>query len=410
MQDCLGISKAEQSQLFDHNSSLTFLEELNSAVNEGPTLSANPNIVCANQYQQKHEFHADLAHSLSYQHQFQMQEQDQLVDAHKKSGGQNVYDKLTALPNTSINKASYKPTKKLNHSKPQSEAILSKPSPQKRAAAFEIKRFNLTPSKRHNRDAYGNDENITPSPPTTSHRASSPARSAYTSRSHTNPRSVVNFSISPGGRAKVETTILPEPPSEHEMESEECDSDSSTDIDELIASSFANRNSRSNNGSQYVTSSRTSIDGDKDAALRTTPKRPQLARFNTTPVTAHLSKSASNSERKPSVARPPSRSQTSPSTSNSLPMIPQPIKNLLNCQKPTSTNRRKKSNNPSQSVPSSKSLHSSRSLCSMREESDHSEAETVVDEHDTHSRGDAIQALRRAIKRRRSNIRGILLL
>ncbi|KAJ6256097.1 hypothetical protein Dda_9189 [Drechslerella dactyloides] len=249
--------------------------------------------------------------------------------------------------------------------------------------------------------AAARDENTTPSPSvdTISVRHVTPKSSDKKRRgSSRKVRTAVNFTISPGGRAKAERVVIRDPDSHSEgsgtdNDQGDYDTDSSTDEDDLgplssysmAAQRLAGSKGRSHRGSSSFSRSM---------------ERPKLARFKTAPAAGSFSSSSQYLV---------SGDFTSDSFGiDSNPFLPPNMsmsssigKSPRKASKHGKGSRRHNRGSSSFSMKSGVAV-SRTNLGSMREDEEYSEAETVIDEPVPATPGDAVLALKEAVARRNS--------
>ncbi|KAK6353187.1 hypothetical protein TWF696_005173 [Orbilia brochopaga] len=245
------------------------------------------------------------------------------------------------------------------------------------------------------------DENTTPSPSidTISVRQITPKSSEKKRKGSRKVRTAVNFSISPGGRAKAERVIIRDPDSHSEgsgsdNDQGEYDTDSSTDEDDLgplssysmAAQRLAGSKGRSHRGSSSFSRSM---------------ERPKLARFKTAPATDSFSSSSRylvSSDFTSDSFGIDNNPFLPPNMSMSSSIGKSPRKG----SKHSSRGPRRHSRGSSSFSMKSNAGMSRTNLGSMREDEEYSEAETVIDEPVPASQGDAVLALKEAVARRNS--------
>lgn len=229
------------------------------------------------------------------------------------------------------------------------------------------------------------DENTTPSPSIGAMSVKHVSPASERARDNKKVRTAVNFSISPGGRAKAETIVVKDRRGstrnrdEYE-EQDPYDTDSSTDEDDLgpIGTGYSMNQQRAVNVKNR----------HHNSSFNRSMERPKLARFRTEPANSFSTSQyllSGNFE--------------NDSFSYNNPFIPHDMSmssGMLRKKKSHSKISRRQ--NGSSSFVSNKSG----AYGSMREEEEYSEAETVVDEPVGTSAGDAILALKQAVARKHS--------
>ncbi|KAF3907016.1 hypothetical protein AA313_de0204877 [Arthrobotrys entomopaga] len=368
----------------------SFAQDPMSASDIISPVSVNPNLIFAGEPLEQ-SFCGDLEGFRPYHQQNLQQQQEQ-------QGGQRKRQTKTAPPKgqtqTVLKPAASKPVMKraltesaliktVGMSKSSNATV--RPSPAKKMSSFSGKAKPLI-----------RDENTTPSPTidSVSVRHLSP-RSSETKRSARKTKTAVNFSISPGGRAKAEKVIVQDANLESDHSDSdggrgEYESDSSTDEDDfdpLSSYSMAAQRLANSKGRRY----------DSSLAMSRSMERPKLARFKTAPANSFSSSSR--------------YLVSGDFTSDSFgaqgnPFLPPDLSMSSFHRSPRkrgSKGSRNHSRNSSYySIKSSNGFPHQTTLGSMREEDEYSEAETVMDEPTDNSPGDAILALKQAVARRNS--------
>ncbi|RVD87552.1 uncharacterized protein DFL_001779 [Arthrobotrys flagrans] len=343
--------------------------------------SVNPNLIFANQDMGKS--YGDDVGFRPY-HQQNLQQQEELV-------GQRKRQSKAALENAQLQASAGKPARKraLTESvfiqstgRGKLSNVPVHPSPRKQMGAFPGKMRSAI-----------RDENTTPSPTVDGMSRRVTPGSSGSRNGSGKTRTTVNFSISPGGRAKAEKVLIEDRSEHSDSEGDnhgEYDTDSSTDEDDL------DPNSSYSMAARRLAGSRGHRRGSVSSPNRSA-ERPKLARFKTTQSGSFSSSSrflmsgdfTSDSfghESNPFL--PPNLSMSSFRTS---PQKRSPHKK---------GSRRHSRNSSLYSVRSSMGAPHATNLGSMREEDEYSEAETVIDEPTLASQGDAIVALKQAVARR----------
>ncbi|KAK6525031.1 hypothetical protein TWF281_011918 [Arthrobotrys megalospora] len=377
---------------FPHNPhpdslNFSFAQDPLSASDVISPVSVNPNLIFASQDMGKP--YGDDVEGFRPYHQQSLQQQGELVVQRKRQS-------KTALGNAQLQTASNIPASKPVRKRALTESAFIQssgkgkmshvhPSPRKQMGAFPGR---MRPAIR--------DENTTPSPTVDGMSRRVTPGSSGSKNGARKPRTAVNFSVSPGGRAKAEKVLIQDRyPQSERSDSEvdnhgEYDTDSSTDEDDFDPNSSYSMAARRLAGSRNQR--RDSV------SLNRSMERPKLARFKTTPSDSFSSSSrylmsgdfTSDSfghESNPFL--PPNLSMSSFRKS--------PQKRSPHKQEP----RRHSRNVSLHSVRSVGAPHAT-NLGSMREEDEFSEAETVIDEPTFTSQGDAILALKQAVARRNS--------
>ncbi|KAF3307588.1 hypothetical protein TWF173_002698 [Orbilia oligospora] len=346
--------------------------------------SVNPNLIFSNQDMGK-SYGDDIG--FRPYHQQNLQQQEELA-------GQRKRQSKAALANARFQASTSKPIRKRaltesafiqSSGRGKLSGVPVHPSPRKQMGAFLSKTRSAI-----------QDENTTPSPTVDGISRKVTPGSSGSKNGSAKTRTTVNFSISPGGRAKAEKVLIEDrrlhlEHSDSEGDNHgEYDTDSSTDEDDFDPNSSYSMSARRLAGSRAQR--RGSV-----SSLNRSMERPKLARFKTTPSGSFSSSSrflmsgefASDSfGRESNPFLPPSFSMSS---SRKSPQKRSPHKKEPRCH----------SRNPSiYSIKSSIGAPNAINLGPMREEDEYSEAETVIDEPTLTSQGDAILALKQAVARR----------
>ncbi|KAF3926182.1 hypothetical protein ABW21_db0205673 [Orbilia brochopaga] len=336
-------------------------------------------------------------------HQQNLQQQQEQQDEQRKRQRKTVPVEAQAQPNSKTASAASRPG--LSRALTES-AILTTSASKSKASNVTVhpspvkQMFTSTSGKM--RSVATRDENTTPSPSvdTVSVRQITPKSSEKKHKSSRKVRTTVNFSISPGGRAKAERVIIRDPDSQSEGSGSdhdhgEYDTDSSTDEDDLgplssysmAAQRLAGSKGRSHRGSSSFSRSM---------------ERPKLARFKTAPARESFSSSSQYLV---------SGDFTSDSFGlDNNPFLPPNMSMSSGIHKSPrksgkhSRGSRRHSRNSSSFSMKSHGTTSRTNLGSMREEDEYSEAETVIDEPTPApaTPGDAVVALKEAVARRNS--------
>ncbi|KAK6346428.1 hypothetical protein TWF730_010751 [Orbilia blumenaviensis] len=350
--------------------------------------SVNPNLIFANQ---------DFGKSYGGMDEFRPYHQQNLQ--HEESVSQRKRQKA-ALGNGQLHAAS-----KDSASRPTRKRALTESAFIQSTSKGGLSNTGIHPSPRKQMGAFTNktrsavrDENTTPSPTVDGMSRRVTPGSNGSKNGIRKTRTAVNFSISPGGRAKAEKVLLQDQDlqsdhSDSEVDNQgEYDTDSSTDEDDFDPnSSYSMAASRLAGSRRHRRGSISYLSRSMD--------RPKLARFKTTPS-----------------GPSPSSSQfllSGDFTSDSFghgnnPFLPPDLSmsSLRQSPRKRSPNRKEsRRHNRTSSLYSTKSsigAPHARNLGSMREEEEYSEAETVIDEPTFAPQGDAILALKQAVARRNS--------
>ncbi|KAK6505940.1 hypothetical protein TWF506_010869 [Arthrobotrys conoides] len=346
--------------------------------------SVNPNLIFVNQ-----DIDKSYGDDIGFRpyHQQNLQQQEELV-------GQRKRQNKAALANARFQGSTSKPVRK--RALTESAFIQSTgrgklsnvpvhPSPRKQMGAF--------PSK--TRSAI-RDENTTPSPTVDGMSRRVTPGSSGSKKGGMKTRTTVNFSISPGGRAKAERVLIEDRRSHPEHSDSECDNHGEYDTDSSTDEDDFDPNSSYSMSARRLAGSRGHRRGSISSPNRSM-ERPKLARFKTTPSGSFSSTSRFLL----------SGEFTSDSFGHESNPFLQPNFSMSSVRKspqkksPHKKNSRYHSRNSSlYSVKSSMGAPNATNLDPMREENEYSEAETVIDEPILASQGDAILALKQAVARR----------
>ncbi|KAK6332175.1 hypothetical protein TWF718_002708 [Orbilia javanica] len=366
------------------NANFSFAQDPLSASDVISPGSVNPNLIFANQDMGKS--YGDDVGFRPY-HQQNLQQQEELV-------GQRKRQSRMALSNAQHQTSTRKPMRKRaltesafiqSTSRGKFSNVPVHPSPRKQMGAFPSKVRSTI-----------RDENTTPSPTVDGMSRRVTPGSSGSRNGSGKVRTAVNFSISPGGRAKAEKVLIEDQHSQLEhSDSEgdnhgEYDTDSSTDEDDF------DPNSSYSMAARRLAGSRGHRRGSASALSRSM-ERPKLARFKTTSSGSFSSSSrflmsgdftsdSFGQENNPFLLPNLSMSSFRKSPQKRSPHTKEP--------------RHHSRNSSLHSVKSSIGATHGTNLGSMREEDEYSEAETVIDEPAPASQGDAILALKQAVARR----------